>query len=304
MRIRLAALLFALCVLPASTPRNVLFAQSTDTIAKHIVSRCVDDSAVAVAHVDLQQVNIADAAKGLARIAQPASSFVDLPAIEALAGQSQAIREARASDMFTPSFPRQARRRQPICTWPSRRAAGREIMTVAQQVKAKLSNPSGIFVLSTNRKSFAAVATIGNAVVAGSEMIVARLKKNLLALGRVGFRSALSASESAALALVLVPSSDQRKALEETLPELPQSMPGAARRRSSPRGLLWGAVSYSPQHETWDVVIQSQNPAAATALQREWRDLPRPDSLMLAWMKILFPRTHAPKFAYAAGRDE
>ena len=286
MRIRLAALLFALCVLPASTSRNVLFAQTPDAIAATL-SRCVDDSAVAVAHVDLQQVNIADAAKGLARIAQPASSFVDLPAIEALAGQSQAIREAGVRQVYAVFSPVRLGDDNPY--YVAIVEPGRDATAVAQQVQAKLSNPSGIFVLSTNRKSFAAVAVIGNAVVAGSEATVARLKESAPA-PRPELTAALSAAEPAPLALLLVPSSDQRKALEETLPELPRSMGGGPTSVFT-RGLLWGTVSYAPERVTWDIVIQSENPAAATALQRQLRDLPGRFA-NVAWMKVLFPEGH------------
>ena len=283
MRIRLAALLFASIVLPASMPRNALFAQTPDAIAVTL-ARCVDDSAVAVAHVDLQQVNIADAAKGLARIAQPGGSFVDLPALEAIAGQSQAIQEAGVRHIYAVFSPVSLGDDNPY--YVAIVEPGRDVAAVAKQVQAKLSNPSGIFVLSTNRKSFAAVAAIGNAVVAGSEMIVARLKASTPA-PRPELKSALSATETAPLALLLVPSSDQRKALEETLPELPRSMGGGPTSVFT-RGLLWGAVSYSPQRETWDIVIQSENSAAATAVQRQLRDLPARFA-KVAWIKVLFP---------------
>jgi Protein of unknown function (DUF1559) len=285
---RLAALLTAAIVVPAALPRVALFAQSPDAIASTL-SRCVDDSAVAVAHIDFARVDVASAAKDLARAAESGGIPVDLPALELLAGQSQSLKEAGVTSVYAVFAAASLGDDNPY--YVALLEPGRNAASVAEFVKQKIANPTGVFVISSNRSSFAAVAAIGDAVVAGSESVVARLKGSAPA-PRPELKGALTAAASMPVAFLLVPSADQRKALEETLPTLPPDMGGGSTLVLT-RGLLWGAIGYSPQDKAWNVVIQSENAAAATAFQKGLRDLPSRFA-HVAWMKSVFPEGRLP----------
>src|ERR1700677_3601899 len=99
MKLRLAPLLAAAIVLPACLSYDVLFAQTPEAIVTSL-ARCVDDSAVAVAHADLEQVDVASAAKSLAQMAESGGASVDLPALASLPDQVQSLKAAGVQHVY------------------------------------------------------------------------------------------------------------------------------------------------------------------------------------------------------------
>jgi hypothetical protein len=59
------------------------------------------------------------------------------------------------------------------------------------------------------------------------------------------------------------------------------------------QGLVWAAVSYTPENQKIELVIQSQSAAAATAFRDYLRELPA-KMASLPWMKPLFPDGRLP----------
>jgi hypothetical protein len=249
-------------------------------------ARCVDDSAVAVLRLDLKQV---DAAKRLAEFAGTGLVGIDLSSLNSLAATAQALQAAGANTVCAVFMPAPLSDRNPY--YVAIVEPGRDVPALVRQIETKTPNPSRLFVLAANVESFAAVAAFGDAVVAGDRHVVTRLKKRAPA-HRPELESAWGAAGSAPIALLLVPSADQRKAFEETLPELPQMIGGGSTAILT-RGLIWAAATYTPDDQSLELTVQSQSPAAAAAFGHYLRDLP--GKLQgVSWIKTLFPEGRLP----------
>lgn len=81
---------------------------------------------------------------------------------------------------------------------------------------------------------------------------------------------AFRAAGDAAIQLLVLPTKDERRVVEEMLPELPPEIGGGPSTILT-RGLRWMAVGINPPPATsLHAVIQSQDAAAATALREKW----------------------------------
>jgi hypothetical protein len=262
---------------------------AADPKAAQTLARCVDDSAVAVVRVDLKQVDAEAAAKRLAEFAGTGLVGIDLPSLNSLAATVQALQAAGAHTVCAVFMPAPLSDRNPY--YVAIVEPGRDVPALVRQIETKTPNPSRLFVLAADVESFAAVAAFGDAVVAGDRAVVARLKKRAPA-HRPELESAWAAAGSVPIALLLVPSADQRKAIEETLPELPQ-MIGGGPTAVLTQGLIWAAATYTPDNQSLELAVQSQSPAAAAALRHYLRDLPGKVQ-GASWMKTLFPEGRLP----------
>jgi hypothetical protein len=269
-------------------PADRSFAQPLDDLARSL-ARCVDDSAVAVAHVDLGQVDVAAAVKQLTELSQHGVAVVGPSGLKSLATSAQALQAAGVHHLYAVFMPTPLGDRNPY--YVALVEPGRDAAVVVQQIKTKATNPTGLFVVSTNEDSFASVAAFGNAIVAANRDIVDRLQRSA-PMPRSELQAAMVAAGSAPVSLLLIPSADQRKAIEETLPELPQAVGGGAVTRFT-RGLIWAAVTYSPERGTCELTIQSQDVAAAEALRQTLRDLPGKITVV-PLLKTVFPDGRLP----------
>jgi len=269
-------------------PANFARAQTGDESAR-IVARCIDDSAVAVAHVDLGRIEIGAAARQLAEIAPGGAAGVDLAALNSLADSAQKLKAAGVENVYAVFTPTRLGDRNPY--YVALVEPGRDVAAASQLIKSQTANPTRLFVAAMNEDSFPSVATFGNAVVAADRGLIARLQQSAPA-PRPEFQAAMSAAAAAPVALLLVPSADQRKAVEETLPELPQALGGGPVTIFT-RGLIWAAIAYTPERGTWELVIQSENSAAAEALWNALQDLPGKFS-GISWLKKAFPAGRLP----------
>ena len=110
---------------------------------------------------------------------------------------------------------------------------------------------------------------VGDLLVFASPMA----HRNLQALqpaARPELATAFAAVEGSTLQVLLVPSADTRRAIEEVLPTLPQEIGGAAGRVLT-RGLTWGAVGVDlpPKRLDARLIIQAESADAATELKTE-----------------------------------
>jgi len=109
--------------------------------------------------------------------------------------------------------------------------------------------------------------TIKGAVVAGSPAAVARIRS-----AGPGTRTELAAAlggggDAAALQLIIIPSATQRRAIEESMPNLPASLGGAPITTIS-RDLHWVTLAFvSDPAPIFRAVAQAKDPVAARAIQ-------------------------------------
>jgi hypothetical protein len=268
MRRRTVLVVLMLVASASFAPANFARAQIGDESTR-IVARCIDDSAVAVAHVDLGRVDIGVAARQLAEIAQGGAAGVDLAALNSLADSAQKLKAAGVQNVYAVFTPTRLGDRNPY--YVALVEPGRDVAAASQLIKSQTANPTRLFVVAMNEDSFPSVATFGNAIVAADRGLIARLQQSAPA-PRPELQAAMSAAATAPVSLLLVPSADQRKAVEETLPELPQTF-GSGPVTLFTRGLIWAAIAYTPERGTWELVIQSENSAAAEALRRVFGNL-------------------------------
>jgi hypothetical protein len=288
MRRRTVLVVLMLVASESFAPANFARAQIGDESTR-IVARCIDDSAVAVAHVDLGRVDIGVAARQLAEIAQGGAAGVDLAALNSLADSAQKLKAAGVQNVYAVFTPTRLGDRNPY--YVALVEPGRDVAAASQLIKSQTANPTRLFVVAMNEDSFPSVATFGNAVVAADRGLIARLQQSAPA-PRPELQAAMSAAATAPVSLLLVPSADQRKAVEETLPELPQTFGGGPVTLFT-RGLIWAAIAYTPERGTWELVIQSENSAAAEALHHALQELPGKFP-GISWLKKAFPAGRLP----------
>lgn len=114
---------------------------------------------------------------------------------------------------------------------------------------------------------FPACETIRGAVVAGSAQAVARVKEGPAA-PRPELAAALEAAAAAPVAIALIPGDVQRRALEESIPELPAEV-GGGPITTVTRGLSWGLVTLTFEPKpALHVVFQAKDAPAAAALEK------------------------------------
>ena len=112
-----------------------------------------------------------------------------------------------------------------------------------------------------------ATETIRGAVVAGSPAALARVRDARPA-ARPELTAALEAGEGAAVQLIIIPSTTQRRAIEESAATLPPQL-GGGPITTLTQGLRWAslAMAFEPRH-TLRVTLQARDADAAQALGR------------------------------------
>jgi prepilin-type processing-associated H-X9-DG protein len=111
---------------------------------------------------------------------------------------------------------------------------------------------------------FRTTATIGKAVFAGEEGIAKRLQ-GLKATARPEVAKAFAAAGDTTGQMLVLPTADNRKVIEELLPMLPQEIGGGSSKVLT-RGFLWAAIGAEvPPKMALRTVIQSQDAATAQA---------------------------------------
>jgi hypothetical protein len=109
---------------------------------------------------------------------------------------------------------------------------------------------------------------VGNAVVGGAKEARERLK-DLKPDPRPELVKALAAAGDTTAQLLVLPTADNRRVIEELMPTLPKEIGGGPSTVLT-RGVLWGAAGLSgPPKSSLQIVVQSRNAAAARGL-RDW----------------------------------
>jgi Protein of unknown function (DUF1559) len=121
--------------------------------------------------------------------------------------------------------------------------------------------------------AFPACATIRDAVVAGTPKALERIR-NLKPARRPELSTAFAAvgDDSVGLRMVVVPSDDSRRVLEELIPVLPRELGGGPITQWT-RGVRWVAAGLDGKGPSLHMVIASPDPEAARTLERTGRTL-------------------------------
>ncbi len=111
------------------------------------------------------------------------------------------------------------------------------------------------------------VAVVGNAVVGVSSVILDRVRK-MTPDPRPELADAFAAAGDTAAQLLILPTADNRRVIEELLPELPKEIGGGASTIVT-QGLMWAAIGIdAPPNTSIRLTIQSRNADAAEAMGR------------------------------------
>lgn len=237
------------------------------------VAPFVGDETAAVAHLDLSRLEIESLARGvLGRF----TGEDEAAEVSRTTGQwVAALRKAGANDLFlvldAADIPG-----PPVAVVPL--ADGADAKTIGQllcgggPVKPPYSWPT--------------CATIHGAVFAGTPDVLDRVR-GAKPTRRGDLTAALSSSGDAPALLLIVPSANQRRVVEELVPTLPQELGGGAMTAIT-RDLRWASVALGAGAKpTVRVVVQSRNPASAAVLNR----------LFLDALKLLSQAAHGPSMS-------
>jgi hypothetical protein len=248
----LCFLLFPICPLLAATP--VLAQPAHDAAAKAaVVAPFLDEQTIAIARVDLRQIDPTEVIKVLSKIAPPndADFAGHLTMLEQKSRQLlAALTQLDVRELYTVIS---------LADLP------KEPMFIVTPVKAG-GNAEQMAAGLRELLRFEASDTRAGAVVVGKNSTIDRLK-TLRPASRPELARGFERTGNAAVQMVVAPSDDTRRVLREMLPRLPDEVGGGSGKMLAD-GLLWATVSLqAPPQLAFSVVIQSRDAEAATALR-------------------------------------
>jgi hypothetical protein len=221
------------------------------------VASVLGEEVFAVLHVDLTRADIAALLPHV--IGKMADEDDVRGTITAVSGWTDALKKAGAKDLYVlldaadmPGLPVLA---VPLTSGADGRVIAGVLLGAGTASPLKLP----------------ASETIRDVVVAGSRGAVARIG-NTPPAARPELAQALAATGDATIRIAIVPSTTQRRAFEESLPNLPAEL-GGGPITTVTRGLLWASLALAPGPEPkLRGLLQARDAGSATALQKPFQD--------------------------------
>ncbi|HEV3003232.1 MAG TPA: DUF1559 domain-containing protein, partial [Pirellulales bacterium] len=211
----------------------------------------VDGQTIAIVHVNASEFDVAPAFAWIGKLNPEIQSELD---------QGESVAKA-ALERF-------------------RKAGGREAFVVFSLTDALESSPFGVVPLADGADENAVATALAGlpleshrklhgALVFGGKATLDRLGSQR-PVARPEIARAFEAAGDTAAQLIIVPTADTRRVIEELLPTLPAEI-GGGPSKTLTRGALWAALSVNmtPQVSA-SLAIQSQDRDAADALRRQW----------------------------------
>jgi hypothetical protein len=221
-------------------------AQTPEARQASAIAPFVDDQAVLVAHLGLDRVGAQETANWLISAGFPAKetpSEIDMAFQPLNALKAAGAREVYA--ILSPAYLPQKPVVLIVPLTPQTNAAA-----VAEVLKTGLD----------------AAETIRGAVCAGDKLIIEKLRATKPTRQPL-LEQALARAGDGAIQVAIALTADQRRAIEETLPELPAEAGGGPSKVLT-RGLLWVAASVDlPPHPALRAIAQCQDQQAAERLR-------------------------------------
>ncbi len=275
-----------IAVLLTSLGVDAAHAQETGaTRLAQTLSPLVNNQTLLVAHVDLTKLQPAEAFDQLADLLKLSSH--DREASASLARPwtetAKALSQAGAGDLFVLLSMEDLPAGDFVTVVPIR--TGVDQATVEKQLT----------IAPHYGEVGAAAHRVGDLLVVAQPRELANVKK-LSPAARPELAAALAAVEGSTAQIVLMPSAETRRAIEEIMPMLPKEIGGTASRVFT-QGAQWivAGLDLPPQKLDARLVIQSASAEAAAALNAE---LPR---LLQTLGQLPIVQSSVPKFAEFAG---
>lgn len=217
------------------------------------VAPYLDEQTLAVARLDLRQLDAAQAVKTLGRIAPPGDAEFpkQLARLEQNAAQLlQALKAAGISELYAIFSLTDLPKEPFFLIAPT--GKGADPQNVAPQLK--------------NILGFEQADPRPGAVLLGKAAIIERLKSQAPA-ARPDFLRGFEQAGDAALQVVICPSDDARRVIREMLPRLPEEVGGGSGKMLTD-GFQWASISLqAPPRLSLSIVIHSRDADAAIALR-------------------------------------
>ncbi len=215
----------------------------------------LNDEVVAILHLDLTKVNLNDLLTRLFQDRDAASEYS-----KELGPWFAALRKAGAEELYlvaSPAdFPGLPSAVVPLGNGADATAIGK-LLCGGGPEKSPVVWPT--------------CATIQGAVFAGTSVALERVRRSK-AVARPELGTALAVAGDTAVQLLLLPTGDHRRVVEEMLPTFPQEL-GGGPITTLTHGLLWAALGLQVEpRPTVRFVIQSQDAASAQALKEVGQD--------------------------------
>ena len=220
------------------------------------VAPIVGEGVVAVVHLDLARLDVAQTSK---RLLVPVVDEGEVAGVaQALADRIDLLKKAGATDLFLmvdladmPGYP--------VAVVPLPKGNDGKAIVEAL-VKEAPNSPI----------RWASAAIIRGSAVAGSDQALARIRDAKPA-DHPELAAALAPIGGSPARVAIIPSPVQRRALEESLPNLPPPLGGPI--TTITRGMTWATLSLATEPgPTVRVEVQAKDPEAAKALQKMIRD--------------------------------
>lgn len=213
------------------------------------IARFVDEQTIGVVHVNLSRIDFDRLLKQAAELA-PGSEKLLAPGIEKTRPSVKRLIASGAKHaylLFSLADPQ-----RPLRVFGFE--DGADVKALREAIGAQPSE---------------AIEQLDHTLAVGDKQMIERIKSQTPA-ARPEIARAFEAAGDSAIQLLLLPTADNRRVIEELLPNLPAEMGGGSSKVLT-RGVMWAAagIDISPQPEI-GLVIQSQDADAAAALRDKW----------------------------------
>jgi hypothetical protein len=232
---------------------SLLATEALESVAAaKAIAPFVNEQTLAIVHVDARRFDVPAAVASLGKL------------VPAAAGELAEAEEAQATfEQF-------------------RKAGGRELFVVFNLAETLESSCFFVVPLADGADESTLAAALGefhfdshrtlhDALVFGSDAALERLA-NQRSVARPDVARAFEAAGNSAAQVIVVPTADTRRVVEELLPTLPGEM-GGGPSKTLTRGALWAVLSVdTTQGLSASLTLQSQNRDAAAALRKQWAE--------------------------------
>jgi hypothetical protein len=218
------------------------------------VAPFLDDQTIAVGHVDLGRLDAAAVVKLLGEIVPPGDEPNPDPQLvqieQAIKAVKTGLRAGGMSSLYAVLSLHHLPKEPVFVVAPL--AAGTDARQAAEILKEITRLPAG--------------EAIGNAAVAGTPAVLARLK-TLKASPRPDLAKAFTLAGETTAQLILAPTEDTRRVVREMLPRLPDEIGGGSGQLLAD-GVRWAVLSVnSPPKLSLNLTVQSKDEITAAALR-------------------------------------
>jgi len=213
------------------------------------IARFVDEQTIGIVHVELSRLDFDQLLKQAAELA-PGSEKLLAPVVEKARPDVKRLIASGAKHVYLLFSLADPRRPLRVFAFED----GADVKALREAIGAQPSE---------------AVEQVNHALVVGDKKTVERIRMQT-PVARPEIARAFEAAGNSAIQLLALPTTDNRRVIEELLPSLPAEVGGGSSKVLT-RGAMWAAagIDLAPQPRL-KLVVQSQDREAAAALRDKW----------------------------------